>query len=265
MGVPANVFLDSYTPSPYHWKNFSMIIKPKPRAFIGSSKEGRKHAVALQALLSEKMEVTVWEQGVFDPSSYTMDALIEEAHRSAFAIIIFTPDDEVSIRGQQSFAARDNVIFELGLFVGILGRKRVFTVAPDDVRPFRIPTDLLGLSLATYKQRTDGNFKAALGPASEDIISAAARVVANDPEPGCAYMHTEDSSHVIPIDGNRFSVVFQPPMRCNPSLNFKDDDGKSMKPRHIDYWTRYGFTVTLDSSANVKKLRFTADAGPSEM
>jgi hypothetical protein len=242
-----------------------VIIKPKPRAFVGSSKEGRKHAIALQALLSEKMEVTVWDQGVFDPSTYTMDALIEEAHRSAFAILIFSPDDEVVIRGQEAIAARDNVVFEMGLFVGILGRKRVFAVVPADVGPFRVPTDLLGLSLATYGKRADGNLKAALGPASDDILNAASKILANDPEPGCAYMHTEESCHVIPIDRNRFSVVFQPPMRCTPALNFRDANGKSLMPHLIDCWTRYGFTVTLDLPADAKKLTFIADARPSEL
>jgi len=240
-------------------------MKSKPRTFIGSSKEGARYAHALQAALDEKMEVTVWDQGIFNLSSYTMDALIEEAHRTAFAILVFSPDDEVVIRGRESVAVRDNVLFELGLFMGILGRKRVYVVAPSDVPDFRIPSDLLGLTLATYHHRTDGNLKAALGPSCAAILEVASKVIASDPEPGCAYMHTEESSHVIPLDENRFSVVFQPPMRCSPTLRFVGTDGEALSPLLLEHWSRYGFTVTFADPVANAKLKFVADAQPTEL
>lgn len=211
------------------------------------------------------MEVTVWDQGIFNLSSYTMDALIEEAHRTAFAILVFSPDDEVVIRGRESVAVRDNVLFELGLFMGILGRKRVYVVAPSDVPDFRIPSDLLGLTLATYHHRTDGNLKAALGPSCAAILEVASKVIASDPEPGCAYMHTEESSHVIPLDENRFSVVFQPPMRCSPTLRFVGTDGEALSPLLLEHWSRYGFTVTFADPVANAKLKFVADAQPTEL
>ena len=241
------------------------IHKPyvsKPRAFICSSKEGLHHAHALQAGLHEKMEVTVWDQGIFELSSYTIDSLIEEAHRVDFAIFMFSPDDKVFIRGQDSVTVRDNVLFELGLFMGILGRKRVYIVAPSDVPDFRIPSDLLGLTQATYHRRSDENLKAALGPACTAILEAVLKVVAADPEPGCAYIHTEESSHIIALDNNRFSVMFQPPMRCTPTLQFVGADDKFFSPLVLDHWSRYGFTVTFSTPLANAKLKFFAYARP---
>jgi hypothetical protein len=41
-----------------------------------------------------------------------------------------------------SRVARNNVIFEIGLFIGGLGRERVFIVTPQNTGDFRIPSDL---------------------------------------------------------------------------------------------------------------------------
>ncbi|XZE43915.1 TIR domain-containing protein [Pirellulaceae bacterium SH467] len=46
-------------------------------------------------------------------------------------------------------APRDNVIFELGLFMGRLDRNRSFIIK-DQHADIKIPTDLLGVSPITY-------------------------------------------------------------------------------------------------------------------
>ena len=45
-----------------------------------------------------------------------------------FAVLIATPDDQVRSRGADAPAPRDNVILELGLFMGGLGRPRTILV-----------------------------------------------------------------------------------------------------------------------------------------
>ena len=50
------------------------------------------------------------------------------AGRADFAAFIISPDDTVISRDAENLAPRDNVIFELGLFMGVLNRQRVFLI-----------------------------------------------------------------------------------------------------------------------------------------
>jgi Predicted nucleotide-binding protein containing TIR-like domain len=58
---------------------------------------------------------------------------------------------------------RDNVIFELGFFMGSLGRERTFMVYCRDEK-INLPSDLAGVTPATFAKRVDDNLQAALGP-----------------------------------------------------------------------------------------------------
>ena len=143
----------------------------KPRLFIGSSTEALDIAYAAQESLERYAEVTVWTQGMFELSSYTLEALIETLAASDFALFVFAPTDVTRMRGTQQNCVRDNVIFELGLFVGRLGRQRSFIILPRDEK-LHLPTDLVGVTCATYANRNDGNLVAALGPATNQIRRA---------------------------------------------------------------------------------------------
>ena len=46
--------------------------------------------------------------------------------------MVMSPDDLLESRSQSYASATDNVIFELGLFMGKLGRSRVFIVHEQD-------------------------------------------------------------------------------------------------------------------------------------
>ena len=88
-----------------------------------------------------------------------------------FATLVLTADDLVTKRGQSGNAPRDNVLFEAGLFMGALGRHRVFLVScRDDV--LDLPTDLAGITPAQFNRRPDGNLLAAIGPVATKIRSA---------------------------------------------------------------------------------------------
>ena len=143
----------------------------KPRLFIGSSSENLDVAYAMQTALERVAEVTVWDQGVFSLSRYNLEALLESLFSTDFGAFVFAPNDVTNIRGEDKATVRDNVIFELGLFVGRLGRERCFIVLPKgDQGVLHLPTDLLGLTPAQYvATRQDGNLRAALGPACAAI------------------------------------------------------------------------------------------------
>ena len=142
---------------------------PDPSLFIGSSTEGLPIARALQAELDEECEPIVWEQDFFVPTGTTIGTLAEKVQNFDFAAFIFTPDDSLIMRGSANAAARDNVIFELGLFIGALGKERVFIIRPRD-QELRLPSDLAGVTCLTYKSnRKDQNLRAAIGPAATAI------------------------------------------------------------------------------------------------
>lgn len=136
----------------------------KPRIFIGSSVEALDVSYAIQTNLAFDATVTVWTQGVFQLSSNSLDDLIKALDNFDFGIFVFRPDDLLQIRAENFNVVRDNVIFELGLFFGKLGKERVFFVMPNSTQNFRLPTDLLGVLYGKYDdEREDGNLQAALG------------------------------------------------------------------------------------------------------
>jgi predicted nucleotide-binding protein/predicted ester cyclase len=153
----------------------------RPRVFIGSSVEGLPVAEAIQFDLQYFADVTLWDQGVFHLTEATLTALTQAADQSDFAILVLTADDVVTRRGKTIVTARDNVIFELGLFMGWLGPERVFIVYSRDDSP-TLPSDLAGVTAATFAERADGNMDAAVGPASIQIKRAMEAVMAAEEE-----------------------------------------------------------------------------------
>lgn len=137
----------------------------KPRIFIGSSVEGLKVADAINLNLDHELEVTLWRTGAFDLASTALESLVKRSKAVDFALFVFSPDDVATIRSQQRAVVRDNVVFELGLFIGALGKDRCFIVRPRDV-DLHLPTDLLGVVAADYESgRSDGDISAAVNHA----------------------------------------------------------------------------------------------------
>src|SRR5688500_4686513 len=95
----------------------------RPVIFIGSSREGMPVAKAMQSGMSDFADATLWTQGVFEPSYGYLESLTKALEHSDFAVLVLTSDDVVESRGAGSAAPRDNVVFELGLFIGHLGRQ----------------------------------------------------------------------------------------------------------------------------------------------
>ena len=75
--------------------------------------------------------------------------IIEKFERHSevgFAVVLLTPDDEGALRGEEddrSPRARQNVIFELGFFIGRLGRERVCALTKGG--SMEIPSDYAGV------------------------------------------------------------------------------------------------------------------------
>jgi hypothetical protein len=143
------------------------------RLFIGSSSEGLEIARHVQLEIEQDVECTVWHQGVFEPSANILDGLIQAAHANDFAVLILTPDDMRIKRDVGARCPRDNLLFELGLFMGTLGRERTFMVHCRD-QHIELPSDMAGIAAITFPHRSDGNLRAALGPACTKLKVAMA-------------------------------------------------------------------------------------------
>src|SRR4029453_11110706 len=114
----------------------------QPKLFIGSSGESVEIAYAVQENLENDIDVVVWKQSTFNLMSNALDDLIKATGDFDFAVFVFSPDDLVTIREKQSLSVRDNVVFELGLFIGKLGKERCFIIGPKNSQDFHMPTDL---------------------------------------------------------------------------------------------------------------------------
>jgi predicted nucleotide-binding protein len=155
-----------------------MTISPaeKSTVFIGSSTEGLKFAQAIRGQLRDDAEVTVWNEGFFKPSSTFIETLVSKASQFDFAIIVLSPDDVIKSRNDEILGPRDNVIFELGIFMGRLGRERTFIVEQENAN-VKIPTDLSGVVRTSYEwPRRDNEPEGAVGFASDLIRTVIRRL-----------------------------------------------------------------------------------------
>jgi CRP/FNR family transcriptional regulator, cyclic AMP receptor protein len=148
------------------------LVKPtniKPILFIGSSSESLKIARAIQTGLDrDNLFVKIWTDNIFTPSLSTMESLEEQLKSSDFAALILGSDDTIISREKVSEAPRDNVLLELGMFIGALGRKRTFILRPRGV-DLKIPSDLFGITPIEYNLGKDEDIPHLIGPVCESI------------------------------------------------------------------------------------------------
>ena len=143
-------------------------MKTRPVIFVGSSREGLEYAKALQANLDHACQVVLWSQGVFGLSNGTLEDLVEKLATVDFAVLVVTPDDLITSRGSTTPAPRDNVLLELGICIGELGRERSFLVYNRSSN-IKLPSDIAGITHANFQPHDDGNAQAALGAACTQI------------------------------------------------------------------------------------------------
>jgi CRP/FNR family cyclic AMP-dependent transcriptional regulator len=126
-------------------------VREQTRVFIISSAEALEIARTIQnAFENDPFSVVVWTDGVFRASYYAIESLERALDQSDVAIAVAEPDDITESRGARRGSPRDNVIFELGFFMGRLGRHRTLLVEPRG-EEIKLPSDLAGINTITYK------------------------------------------------------------------------------------------------------------------
>src|SRR5436190_5299733 len=150
-------------------KKETLLTMKKPSMFVGSSTEGIEFARAIRSLLTNDAQITLWNEGFFGVGNVFVDTLVNAVPRFDFAVLVLTPDDLVNSRDVTTLGPRDNLLFELGLFMGHLGRMRTFIVHQADIS-MKIPSDLAGVTTAQYDwPRNDDNYRSAVGGACDSI------------------------------------------------------------------------------------------------
>lgn len=149
----------------------------KPRLFIGSSTEGLRVAHAIQEELEHDAHCVVWTQAPFGLSGIVVDDLLRQVSDFDFAVFVFHPDDLSLVRGEIYRTVRDNVLLEVGMFMGGLGRERVFVGRPRGGDEVRLPTDLLGMLHGDYDPPTNPkDLRAGLGAFCNKVRTQMAEV-----------------------------------------------------------------------------------------
>ncbi len=89
-----------------------------------------------------------------------IESLEAFAATAAFAIVLLTADDYGGIKGspESNARARQNVVFELGFFIGALGRSRVAVLYEETVE---LPSDMNGILYTTLDSQ--GAWRLSLG------------------------------------------------------------------------------------------------------
>ena len=243
----------------------------KPRLFIASSIESLPIAEAVNVNLDRDFEVTIWTNGTFKLSSSTIEDLVEKSSTVDFALFIFAPDDIATIRNRNEHVIRDNVIFEMGLFVGAIGKSRSFVLKPRNV-DMHLPTDLLGVTPADFDaNRSDGDLVSAtnracsliksevqqLGLINHASLSESKSIIANPvsyqlKEHDYRFLATCLQSHVADPTGLPFHRIFNNTRGTNEAvlhlslikLERMGLISKSIETDHQDGYDFYSYSIT---------------------
>jgi predicted nucleotide-binding protein len=155
-----------------HRGRFVSSPNPQPVLFVGSSVERHPVASEIQSgLRNDRMIVIVWADDVFRASKSSVESLLATVLSSDFAVLLIAPDDIVMSRDIESPAPRDNVVLELGLLMGLLGRERTFIVRPRGAN-IKLPSDWLDFKPLEYAEGTPDTLESRVAPICNEIRKA---------------------------------------------------------------------------------------------
>ncbi|HEV2859666.1 MAG TPA: nucleotide-binding protein [Pyrinomonadaceae bacterium] len=199
------------------------------KIFIGSSEKNIGVARAVAKVLNRNGcgGAEVWDEVVAKLGKSFLETLVEIRGDYDFAVMIWASDDVTESKGTTVGSPRDNVVFECGLFMGALGRERVFVVHD---KAAKIPSDFAGITLAPY----DGA-RAAGGEVEGALLDACSDIAAQIKQSPFAYMVGEWKSRYVMTCENGHpvaeEVVEVRPARAGISITSR----KALSTMHEQY------------------------------
>ena len=128
----------------------------KIRLFLMTSKAASDAASALEKACADQFTIVTWKEGGLHGANYAIASLEHMLDQSDVAIAIAEP----SVDGRHG---RDNIIFELGFFMGRLGRHRTFLLEPRGEKS-ELPPELAGVHTLTWPHHPGADVSEAIAP-----------------------------------------------------------------------------------------------------
>jgi len=122
------------------------------KMFIASSGRTLELAKQLRAHLNEEYcEADLWSEVSENQAGMSILAMLKEATKKYdFALVILAKDDVMVSEAGEKLKARDNCVFEAGLFIGTLGVDRCFLLS--SIKNLDLPSDLGGIIYLPFKE-----------------------------------------------------------------------------------------------------------------
>jgi hypothetical protein len=181
------------------------------RVFVGSSGRAKLAMGAAAKELQDALKlqdvgpVTVEQWDLGQPAGTIIETLIARTEDSDFSLFVIGPDESLP----------ENVLFELGLFIGALGRSHTFMLLPEAMIS-ELPSDLGGEILHTYEppeeNRNSRQLRDRVRAECHAIASLIGEIVRSAPAPEPSRLATPVGSDLLAIEvfGNLQSGRLQP-------------------------------------------------------
>jgi len=222
----------------------------KPKVFIGSSTERLNVAEAIKLNLDPVSEAQLWTESAFELSGTTIGSIEEQLDSADFAIMVLGADDVSVSRGTKRTVPRDNVVFELGLFMGRLGRDRVFFVIESDKeKSVKLPSDLAGVTAATYAPHSSGNLQAALGSACIMIKNAMQKRGSRLNRDFCERIKGRWWELLTTEKLHGISYVTIEPDPATGTVKMRDGRAYDLEGKHVANWSSIATCIKKDDNA----------------
>jgi hypothetical protein len=116
------------------------------------------------------VDVRLWEHDTRLTVSI-LESVSSSLESADFGVFVFTPTDKVVRDGAVVDVARDNVVFELALFVGLKSKEHSFIISAGDVD---VPSDLRGITQERFSLKRDA------GEADQKAVASDAQTAAGN-------------------------------------------------------------------------------------
>jgi hypothetical protein len=118
----------------------------KPLIFLGSSANNLTVLKKVSDYFSDIADCRIWTLA-FARNKSNLDSLIKQTKVADFSIMLAMKEDLLEKKGQVHEVARDNVIFEFGLFLGSSSIYKSFLLAEEGID---LPSDLDGITVDKF-------------------------------------------------------------------------------------------------------------------